>query len=85
MHKNIKRMKADKELKAAGLACINLTPNIKQAISAMKPDEVLKVYSDDQASRLGVPAWCRLTGHTLLEMEELDATQILFYIKKKNL
>ncbi|HEY8780635.1 MAG TPA: sulfurtransferase TusA family protein [Mucilaginibacter sp.] len=78
-------MKADKELKAAGLACINLTPNIKQAISAMKPDEVLKVYSDDQASRLGVPAWCRLTGHTLLEMEELDATQILFYIKKKNL
>jgi tRNA 2-thiouridine synthesizing protein A len=77
-------MKSDKELEAAGLACANLTPDIKKAISAMQPDEVLKVYNDDQSSRIGVPAWCRLTGHTLLEAEELDATQTLFYIKKKS-
>lgn len=77
-------MKTDKELEAAGLACINLTPNIKQAMSSMQPDEVLKVSNDDQASRIGVPAWCRLTGHSLLKAEELDDSKTLFYIKKKN-
>jgi tRNA 2-thiouridine synthesizing protein A len=82
--KSNKNIKTDKELEAAGLACVNLTPSIRQAMSAMQPDEVLKVSNDDQASKIGIPAWCRLTGHTLLETEELDAAKTLYYIKKKN-
>jgi len=76
-------MNADKELKASGMACINLTPNIKQAISSMQSSEVLKVFNDDPAAREGVPAWCRLTGHSLIETKEISQTETLFYIQKK--
>ena len=76
-------MHADKILNAPGHACINLTPLIKQAITSLQPEEILKVSNDDAASRLGVPAWCRLTGNTLIEMKEFDATNTEFYIKKK--
>lgn len=77
-------MKADKELLASGLACLNLTPDIKKAISPMQPNEILKVINDDPSSRVGIPAWCRLTGNTLLAAEELNENETLFYIKKKN-
>ena len=76
-------MNTDKELIASGMACINLTPNIKQAISSMQGSEVLKVFNDDPAAREGVPAWCRLTGHLLIETKEISQTETLFYIQKK--
>ncbi len=76
-------MNADKELEALGMACVNLTPNIKQAISSMQGSEVLKVFNDDTAAREGVPAWCRLTGHSLIETKEISQTETLFYIQKK--
>lgn len=76
-------MNADKELRASGMACISLTPNIKQAISVMQASEVLLVYNDDPASREGVPAWCRLTGHALLETKEINQSETQFYIQKK--
>lgn len=77
-------MNADKELMASGLACVSLTPNIKKAISSMQGNEVLKVFNDDPASRHGVPAWCRLTGHTLIEIQELDINETVYFIQKKN-
>jgi TusA-related sulfurtransferase len=76
-------MKSDKELVASGLACTNLTPDIKKAISSMQGNEILKVFNDDPASRLGVPAWCRLTGHTLLDAQEVNEKETVFYIQKK--
>ena len=78
-------MNADKELIASGMACVNLTPNIKQVISSMDGGEVLQVFNDDPASREGIPAWCRLTGHSLIETKEISQTETLFYIKKKNI
>ena len=76
-------MNTDKELIASGMACVNLTPTIKQTISSMEGGEVLEVFSDDPASREGVPAWCRLTGHSLMETKEISQTETLFYIQKK--
>jgi tRNA 2-thiouridine synthesizing protein A len=76
-------MNADKELIASGMACVNLTPTIKQAISSMQGSEMLMVYNDDPASREGVPAWCRLTGHLLIETKEISQTETQFYIQKK--
>ena len=76
-------MKTDKNLKATGLACINLTPEIKKAMAGMQSQQVLEVFSNDPASREGIPAWCRLTGHTLLEMKEITPEETVFYIRKK--
>ena len=76
-------MNSNKNLDAPGHACINLTPLINQAMTSLKAEEILKVFNDDPASRIGVPAWCRLTGNTLVEVKELDTAQTEFYIKKK--
>lgn len=76
-------MKADKELKASGLACVNLTPEIKIAMKEMQAAQVIEVFNDDPASRLGIPAWCRLTGNTLVETNEISSTDTFFYIQKK--
>lgn len=76
-------MNSNKFLDAPGHACINLTPLIKQAMTSLKAEEILKVSNDDPASRIGVPAWCRLTGNTLVEIKELDTAQTEFYIQKK--
>lgn len=76
-------MKTDKQLHAAGLACINLTPAIKNALREMQSGEVLEVISDDTSSREGIPAWCRLTGHTLLETNHISPRETAFLIRKK--
>ncbi|MEO6130440.1 MAG: sulfurtransferase TusA family protein [Saprospiraceae bacterium] len=78
-------MKTDKILDAPGHACTLLTPLIKEAMISLDGEEILKVSNDDPASRLGVPAWCRLTGNKLVEMIDLDAARTEFYIRKKNL
>ena len=76
-------MKFDKELNASGLACINLTPEIKNAMKEIQAMQVIEVFNDDPASRMGIPAWCRLTGHRLLETTEINSAETLFYIQKK--
>lgn len=76
-------MKVDKNLIATGLACITLTPEIKKAMTGMQSGEVLEVFSDDSASREGIPAWCRLTGHALLDTKEMSAEETAFFIQKK--
>lgn len=76
-------MQADKNLKATGLACINLTPEIKKAMADLQSGQVLEVFSDDSASREGIPAWCRLTGHGLLEVKEISAEETAYLIQKK--
>lgn len=77
-------MNAAKELIASGMVCVNLTPNTKQAISPLQGSEVLKVFNDDPAAREGVPAWCQLTGNSLIETKEINQTETLFYIQKKS-
>jgi tRNA 2-thiouridine synthesizing protein A len=55
-----------KTLDAPGLACVDLTPLIAATMRGLAPGDVLEVRADDPAARLGIPAWCRLTGHPLL-------------------
>jgi len=76
-------------LNAPGMACIDLTPLIAKAMRDLQPGEVLEVHTDDPAARVGVPAWCRLTGNHLVLTREHPAhshqhtTQTTFHIAKK--
>ena len=76
-------------LDAPGMACIDLTPVIAKAMRDLQPGEVLEVHTDDPAARLGVPAWCRLTGNRLVHTSgdhadtDQPATQTTFHISKK--
>lgn len=70
-------------LDAPGMACVSLTPKIKYELAALRPGALIKVHNDDRSSRLGVPAWCRLTGHHLIDVIEVDADRTIFLIRKK--
>lgn len=69
-------------LDAAGEACGTVTPLIRQALSALQPQQVLEVLTHDPATRAGVPAWCRLTGHELVETRIEDGPRTRFWIRK---
>lgn len=69
-------------LDAAGEACGTVTPVIRSAIAGLHAGGVLEVLTHDPATRLGVPAWCRLTGHELVASSE-DGRSTRFWIRKK--
>jgi TusA-related sulfurtransferase len=70
-------------LNAIGMMCIDLTPNIKKALSGMQSQEVLEVLCDDPGAIVGIPAWCRLTGNLLLDTKKVSDSEAVYYIKKK--
>lgn len=73
---------ADHTLDAAGEACGTVTPVIKQALSNLQPGQILEVLTHDPATRVGVPAWCRLTGHELVDTLAQDPQRTQFWIRK---
>ena len=74
---------ADALFEAPGLACANLTPEIKARIRELESGQVLEVRTDDPAAREGVPAWSRLTGNGLIATVADDELRTRFFIRKK--
>jgi tRNA 2-thiouridine synthesizing protein A len=71
-------------LDAPGMACVDLTPLIAKTMRDLQPGEVLEVHTDDPAARVGVPAWCRLTGNPLVHAHGDQRTRrTTFHIAKK--
>jgi len=71
-------------LDAPGMACVDLTPLIAKTMRDLEPGEVLAVRTDDPAARVGVPAWCRLTGNPLVHAHGDQRTRrTTFHIAKK--
>ncbi|HET6599488.1 MAG TPA: sulfurtransferase TusA family protein [Burkholderiaceae bacterium] len=73
---------ADQFLDAVGEACGTVTPLIKQALSTLQAAQVLEVLTHDPATRAGVPAWCRLTGHVLVQTRVEGGPCTRFWIRK---
>ncbi len=66
------------------MACVDLTPLIAKTMRDLEPGEVLAVRTDDPAARVGVPAWCRLTGNRLVHAHsDQRTTQTTFHIAKR--
>jgi tRNA 2-thiouridine synthesizing protein A len=72
----------DEFLDAVGEACGTVTPVIKRSLSTLQPGQVLEVLTHDPATRAGVPAWCRLTGHVLVEARVEEERRTRFWIRK---
>lgn len=83
MNMDIDRPRADATLDGSGNGCTDLTPLIRETISALPSGAVLEVFSDDLVAREGVPAWTRMTGHTLLQTIPVPGGITYFYIKRK--
>lgn len=68
---------------ASGATCAILTPAIKAKLRDLQSGQVLEVRVDDPTAREDIEAWCRLSGNTLLRMEEAEGLELRFFVKKK--
>jgi TusA-related sulfurtransferase len=66
-----------------GQLCGTLEPAMRAEMRALASGQVLEVRADDSAARLGVPAWSRLAGHTLLTTIEEDDRRTRFFLRKR--
>jgi len=65
-------MEADKELDARGLNCPLPILRAKKALADMQTGQVLKIVATDPGSVKDFEAFCKQTGHTLLNQSEAE-------------
>lgn len=74
-------MEFDKELDATNLNCPLPILRCKKGLSEINPAQILKITATDPGSVKDFQAFCKQTGHELLELNEVDNV-FTFYIKK---
>jgi tRNA 2-thiouridine synthesizing protein A len=52
---------------AGGLACGPMLLALRVRLERLSPGQVFRLVTVDEGAPVDVPAWCRLTGHVLLE------------------
>jgi tRNA 2-thiouridine synthesizing protein A len=57
---------ADTQWDAGDLGCGDLVLELRLRMEAMKPGQLLQLTARDPGARADIPAWCRMTGHTLI-------------------
>jgi len=57
------------EWDAGDLGCGELVLELRMRLSSMQPGQVLRLTSRDPGSPQDLPAWCRMTGHTLVSQQ----------------
>lgn len=75
-------MNFDKECDARNLNCPLPILRCKKALSEIQAMQTLKIMATDPGSVKDFQAFCKQTGHELLEQDE-DEGVFTFYIKKR--
>jgi tRNA 2-thiouridine synthesizing protein A len=70
--------KFDREFNGYDLGCGELSLDLKIYFKSLPPAARVLVITGDPGAPIDLPAWCRLTGHTLL-----DAKHPYYLILKK--
>lgn len=63
---------ADAEWDAGAMSCGDLVLELRNRLRALEPSTVLRVRAEDPAAPIDLPAWCGLTGHTMLCAQHPD-------------
>ena len=69
---------ATEEWDAGDLGCGELVLELRTRLDRMLPGDVLRLVARDPGAPADLPAWCRLTGHTLL-----SADHPLYHVRRK--
>lgn len=76
-------MNIDKELDARNLNCPLPILRCKKALNELSGEQILKIIATDPGSKKDFDAFCKQTGHTLLEMQETEGV-FTFWIRKRS-
>jgi len=68
----------DAEWDAGEMGCGDLVLELRARLRSMKAGQVLKVSAKDPGAAEDLPAWCRMTGHTLV-----TSRHPAYFIKRK--
>lgn len=63
---------------AGDMGCGELVLQLRMRLKDLAAGQVMKLTAQDPGAREDLPAWCRLTGHTLLRAEHPD-----YWIRRK--
>ncbi|MEX1309040.1 MAG: sulfurtransferase TusA family protein [Candidatus Sulfomarinibacteraceae bacterium] len=58
-----------KRWEAGELGCGQLVFELKRRIKEIDPDHALEVVTHEPGAPVDLPAWCRMTGHTLVSAD----------------
>jgi tRNA 2-thiouridine synthesizing protein A len=59
-------MTPDQTWDAGEMGCGDLVLELRARVTALRPGEILELVARDPGAPADLPAWCRMTGHTLL-------------------
>jgi tRNA 2-thiouridine synthesizing protein A len=68
----------DCEWDAGDLGCGDLVLELRQRLERMSDGQIIRVVASDPGARADMPAWCRMTGHTLVWMDHP-----IYFIQKR--
>ncbi len=68
-----------KHWNAGDAVCGALVVGLKRQIEALDAGEMLRVTAASSGAPVDLPAWCRVTGHTLIE-----ADHPVYVLRKNN-
>ena len=54
---------------AGEIGCGRLAFELRRHVNEVEPGESLEVLTQDPGAPVDIPAWCRMTGHTLVAAE----------------
>lgn len=76
-------MEFDQECDARNLNCPLPILRCKKSLSELGAKQILKITATDPGSVKDFQAFCKQTGHELLQMDDEDSV-FTFYIKKRS-
>jgi tRNA 2-thiouridine synthesizing protein A len=65
------------DVDARRLLCPLPVIRLQQAVKQAQAGDQIALYCTDPGARSDVPAWCRVHGHTVLEIAEADDELII--------
>jgi len=74
-------MTADVEIDARRLFCPLPVIKLQNAIRQQAPGTRVRIVSTDPGSLNDIPAWCRISGHPVLQIDDLE-TEFVFLVQK---
>ncbi|MGZ8270602.1 MAG: sulfurtransferase TusA family protein [Methylophilus sp.] len=76
-------MEFDKEVDATNLNCPLPILRCKKGLNELLANQVLKITATDPGSVKDIEAFCKQTGHKLLQTDQQENV-LTFYIKKRS-
>ena len=62
-------IQADEVWDAGDMGCGELLLELRARLAGLRPGQVFELIAHDLGAPADIPAWCRLTGHTLVAQE----------------